>query len=193
MPLTVFTGGVRSGKSAAASAFAEAAGLPVTVVVAGEADGDDEMLQRIEAHRRARPADWSVVEVPGVPPSAWLSQIGDDRCLLLDCLGTMLASLLWPAARRGFTEVDADAAMRAARELADALVARTGETIVVTNEVGWGVVPVSSAGRVFRDAIGVANRRLVDAADRAFLVVCGRLVDLASLPSVPGLERTFEG
>ncbi|MDI6711749.1 MAG: bifunctional adenosylcobinamide kinase/adenosylcobinamide-phosphate guanylyltransferase [Anaerosomatales bacterium] len=190
MALTVFTGGVRSGKSAAAAAYAEATGLPVTVAVAGVGDGDEEMRRRIEAHRRSRPPGWRVLEVAGVPPVSWLRQVGDDECLLVDCVGTMLAGIAWPASGAGRSEADAEGAVHAARGLAEALIARKGETVVVTNEVGWGVVPVSKSGRAFRDAMGVANRMLVDAADRAYLVVCGRLVDLSALPCVQGPDRS---
>lgn len=198
MPLTVFTGGVRSGKSAAAAAYAEATRLPVTVAVAGVADGDDEMRRRIEAHRRSRPPGWRVLEVAGMPPASWLQHVGDDECLLVDCVGTMLAALVWPPSGGARSGAEAEAAVRAAREIAEALIARRGETVVVTNEVGWGVVPTSESGRAFRDAIGVANRMLVDGADRAFLVVCGRLVDLSALPRASdagprGHEREDDG
>lgn len=184
MPLTVFTGGVRSGKSSAAAAYAATTGLPVTVAVAGVDDGDDEMRRRIEAHRRSRPREWRVLEAAGVPPEAWLAEVSADECLLVDCFGTMLAGLLWPRHGDGLTAPDAEAATEAALAMAGALIARRGETIVVTNEVGWGVVPVSASGRAFRDAMGTANRALVGAADRAYLVVCGRLVELTAMPSV---------
>lgn len=193
MPLTVFTGGVRSGKSAAAAAHARAAGLPVTVAVAGVAEGDGEMRRRIEAHRRSRPPGWRVLEVAGVPPVSWLPQVTDEECLLVDCVGTMLAGLVWPVSGADPSGADPEAAVDAARELAEALIARRGETVVVTNEVGWGVVPVSESGRAFRDAMGIANRMLVDAADRAYLVVCGRLVDLSTLPAVQDQDRSGQG
>lgn len=192
MPLTVFTGGVRSGKSSAAAAYAAATGLPMTVAVAGVDANDDEMRRRIEAHRRSRPPEWRVFEVAGLPPESWLSGVSADECLLVDCFGTMLASVLWPPGRSDLSEPDAEAATEAALAMADALIARRGETVVVTNEAGWGIVPVSASGRTFRDALGAANRALVDAAERAYLVVCGRLVDLAAMPSVSDLHLWHE-
>ncbi|GAV31207.1 MAG: bifunctional adenosylcobinamide kinase/adenosylcobinamide-phosphate guanylyltransferase [Anaerosomatales bacterium] len=192
MALTVITGGVRSGKSAAAAAFAEATRRPVVVVVAGVAEGDPEMAARIEAHRRARPAEWRVVEAAQMTPEHWLSSVSDKECLLVDCFGTLLASLVWPQHGLDVVDVDAREVTESALALADAIIARRGETIVVTNEVGWGVVPAYPSGRAFADAIGTANRRLVDAADRAFLAVCGRLVDLSRLPAVARMNSTRE-
>jgi adenosylcobinamide kinase/adenosylcobinamide-phosphate guanylyltransferase len=81
--------------------------------------------------------------------------------------------------------VEAAAEERAARlgdALVDALLAREGRTVVVTNEVGWGIVPATPLGRLFRDTVGRANRRLIDNADAAWLVVSGRAVDLKTLP-----------
>lgn len=193
MGLTVVTGAVRSGKSAAASSLAARTGLPVTVAVAGVADGDPEMASRIDAHRRVRPKAWRVLEVPGAPPQDWLSLVGPEECLLVDCFGTMLASLAWRGPSGAEREPDTARVVEIACALADALIARPGETIVVTNEVGWGVVPAYPSGRAFADAMGVANRRLADAAQRAYLVVCGRLVDLTGLPGVESAGVEGEG
>jgi len=128
--------------------------------------------------------------VPGVSPSEWLAAVDPQECLLVDCLGTMLASLLWGTGDDP-DRISPAAATEVAHAIVDALVAREGETIVVTNEVGWGVVPAYPSGRAFADALGSANRRLVDAAERAFLVVCGRLLDLKALPTA--VPRTDEG
>ena len=64
----------------------------------------------------------------------------------------------------------------------EALTSRGGDTVIVTNEAGWGVVPASASGRLFRDLLGRANRALIDAADAAWLVVGGRLIELTDLP-----------
>lgn len=182
MGLTVLTGGVRSGKSCAAVKLAADTGSPVAVAVAGIADGDPEMAARIDAHRRARPATWRVLEVAGVDPSEWLTMVDERECLIVDCIGTMLAALVWRPGEGDPSWISPATATEVAYALAEALVARVGETIVVTNEVGWGVVPPYPSGRAFADALSSANRMLVDAADRAFLVVCGRALDLKTLP-----------
>jgi adenosylcobinamide kinase/adenosylcobinamide-phosphate guanylyltransferase len=190
--LTVVTGGVRSGKSSAAVELAQRMGRPVTVAVAGVGDGDPEMTARIDAHRQSRPAGWRVLEVAGVAPDEWLRSVGERHCLVVDCLGTMLAALVWGPSTREARDAGPDDVVRSALALADAVIARAGETIVVTNEVGWGVVPAYPAGRAFADALGAANRRLVDAAQHAYLVVCGRMIDLASLPRVEAADRERE-
>ena len=162
MSLTLLTGPVRSGKSDLALRLAGAPGLPVTVAVAGPSD-DPEMRLRIERHQAQRPAHWRTLELTpddlaGVDGSAaWLARVPEDDVLLLDCLGTLVSALM---------------------------AARDGETIVVSNEVGWSVVPAYASGRAFRDAVGRANRDLARAADRSWLVVAGRAIDLKSFPSV---------
>ncbi len=180
--LAFVTGPVRSGKSGVALRLALASGAPVTVAVGGRAD-DEEMARRIERHRADRPGEVRVLEVDATP--AWVSAVPATGCLLVDCLGTVLG----PAVLSGL-EDDAEvataaqeaAAHTAANELVDALISRPGVTVVVSNEAGWGVVPATPAGRLFRDVIGRANRRLAEAADVAALVVAGRCIDLMPLP-----------
>lgn len=182
MAIVVFIGGARSGKSGAATRLAALRGKPVYVAVAGVADGDDEMAARIERHREERPDGWTTLEVAGVPAAEWLPAVPEDSVLLLDCLGTVLTGLLWP---QGGGEIDEAEADRRALVLTDALLARAGDTVIVTNEVGMGVVPVSASGRLFRDVLGRANARLVAGADAAYLVVCGRSIDLCASPADP--------
>ncbi len=145
---------------------------PGFVAVAGVGDGDQEMTARIERHREDRPASWTTLEVAGQAMAAWLPGVPADACLVVDCLGTLLSALLFDDA----TTPTEDAAEAIASGVVEALLARTGNTIVVTNEVGMGVVPVSESGRLFRDALGRANARLTDAADAAYLVVAAALL-----------------
>ncbi|PKQ38599.1 MAG: bifunctional adenosylcobinamide kinase/adenosylcobinamide-phosphate guanylyltransferase [Actinobacteria bacterium HGW-Actinobacteria-1] len=181
MALVVFTGGARSGKSGAAARFAAARSPHVVVAVAGVAD-DEEMATRIARHRAERPADWQTLEIAGESPTAWLEELRESDVLLLDCLGTLVTDLLWGGETEPASEAEAD---RIVSELLDALLAREGDTVIVTNEVGSGVVPVSAAGRLFRDVLGRANTRLVAAADAAYLVVCGRCIDISVAPVDP--------
>jgi adenosylcobinamide kinase/adenosylcobinamide-phosphate guanylyltransferase len=198
MALVVITGGARSGKSAAAERLAlsrQAAGSRVVVAVFGHsADGrDEEFAQRIERHRADRPEGFVTLEA-AISDDWW--SLEDPRALLVvDCLGTFLGRVMeeaWEEAHgeRDFSEADASllpdgfeaecAARfdRATRELA----ARRGDTIVVTNEVGEGIVPSHASGRLFRDLLGRANRMLVGQAHGAYLAVAGRLLDLHTLP-----------
>ena len=196
MPLMVMTGGARSGKSTAAQSLAlerATAGDEVLVAVFGSAEGDPEMAARIAAHRAGRPEAFKTFEVDD--PVSWTASVSDDVVLVLDCLGTLLGRIMSDALVADSVETDSAAAPaflpanaaldveRSFEAIVDWLIARGGATVVVTNEVGDGVVPTHASGRLFRDLLGKANRRLVTAADAAYLVTCGRLVDLTALPS----------
>lgn len=184
MSLILLTGPVRSGKSAAAEALATRHAGAVVVAVAGWA-GDGEMQRRIEAHRSSRPDDWTTVEADS--GSAWLDDVPPDAVLLLDCLGTLVANICHDEV--GDAEVasgESEAASSARVDaLVSALLARRGPSVIVSNETGWGIVPAWPGSRIFRDELGRANRRLVDAADAAYLVIDGRFLDLRALPAQP--------
>ena len=170
--LTVLTGGVRCGKSAAASAAAAAAGAPVVFVATAE-PGDDDMARRIERHQAERPDQWTTVEAPRDLAAA-VATVDPDATLIIDCLG------LWVTNR--MLEDPSPAAAELVEEamgLAQQLAARPGKALVVTNEVGSGVVPPTPLGRDFRDLLGLVNQTVVRAADDAYLVVAGRLLPLA--------------
>jgi adenosylcobinamide kinase/adenosylcobinamide-phosphate guanylyltransferase len=184
MGLMVLSGAVRSGKSVAAEEVAVSRGGPVVVAVAGW-DGDEEMARRIEAHRAARPTAFAVMDVE--PDPAWIARVPRDSVLVLDCLATLVGAIAWSCARDSEVATADEEAAAAARvgALVDALVAREGDTVIVTNEAGWGVVPATAAGRLFRDLLGRANGTLVEAADAAYLVIDGRFLDLKALPGRP--------
>lgn len=194
MALVLFTGGARSGKSHAAEDLAksrERDGGHVAVVVFGREGVDAEFTERVRHHRARRPDGWDTIEVADC--TQWHNRIPDDSLVVVDCLGTLLGLCMESA----FTAADAgelgDAHPNrlpagfeeAISELLDVtvnwLVARHGDTIVVTNEVGDGIVPSHATGRAFRDVLGRANRRLSDRADAAYLCVAGRLVALHTL------------
>ncbi len=160
--IVLVLGGVRSGKSETAERMVSGLGHQVTYLAAARAGDDDtDMAERIAAHRRRRPPHWDTVEV-GDGLAAHLSEV--DGPVLVDALGT------WLAGRPGF-EVDAD-------QLCHALSTRSGDTVVVSEEVGLGVHPATEAGRRFRDALGTLNQRVAAVADEVFLVVAGRVLRL---------------
>lgn len=178
MALVVVTGGVRSGKSAAAQHLVERrsaeSGAPVVAAVFGSPDGDPEMAARIERHRRDRPGSFSVIEARD--PLSWMSEVPEGALLLLDCLGTLTArAMVTDAAELALDEV--------LMTVTTWLCQRNGDSVVVTNEVGSGIVPAYQSGRVFRDVLGRANVALVAEADGACLVVSGRMIDLLAFPS----------
>lgn len=180
--LAVVTGPVRSGKSGVALRLAVQTGRKVVLAAGGRPD-DEEMARRIDRHLEGRPSGIRVMEVTSSPE--WVARVPDDVCLLVDCLGTIagqaVARLVDPTAATASAETEREVESRA-DALVQALLAREGDTVVVANEAGWGVVPASPAGRLFRDVMGRATRRLADEADVAVLVVAGRCVDLRSLP-----------
>ncbi len=171
MALTVLTGGARSGKSAAAVAAAAASGAPVTFIATAE-PGDEEMTERVARHRARRPAGWTTLEATHDLIRA-AGTVDPADTIIVDCLAIWVTNrmLAEPPA-------DGDELVEEAAGLARELAARPGRALVVTNEVGSGVVPPTPLGRDFRDLLGLVNQAVVRAADDAYLVVAGRLLPL---------------
>lgn len=168
--ITLVLGGARSGKSELAERLALGFGPPTTYVATGSAPPEDtEWAQRVRRHRERRPPEWLTVEVePAGELGSLLESITGG--VLLDSVGTWLAGL-----------ADLGANGQEGLALRDGLVTRRSAghpTIVVSEEVGLGVHPSSSAGRIFRDAIGTVNRQIADVADSVLLVVAGRVLAL---------------
>ncbi len=170
MPLTFLLGGARSGKSSLAVRLAGAAGAPVTVVATAEAR-DEEMAERIARHRAERPPAWSTLEEP-IELAAAVESIAEGTCVVVDCLSLWVSNAI-EAGR------DADGILAEARRAAGALAARAEPSFGISNEVGLGLVPMGSLGRVYRDILGRVNQVWTAAARRSFLVVAGRALALA--------------
>lgn len=166
------TGGARSGKSSFAEKLANERGQKVTYLATASPD-DAEMRQRIDTHRRRRPGGWKTVEVDGDLPGAVGRALEGGGTVLIDCITVYLAGLM-PQAPDGSDGGRAGEAVAAEVErLADVCRSGNGRVIVVSNEVGMGIVPVSPLGRAFRDVAGRANQRLAAAADEVYLCVSG--------------------
>jgi len=173
--ITLVLGGARSGKSEIAEKLALGFGAPVTYVATGSTgEGDADWTERVRRHRERRPGDWMTLEVgPMEDLGAAIRAVTGPA--LVDSLGT------WVAGLPGF---GADGPHYSA--LCDGLGARRAAgrpTVVVSEEVGLGVHPSTSAGRLFRDALGSLNRMVADSADSVLLVVAGRVLTLG--PGVP--------
>ena len=169
MSLVLLLGGARSGKSRLALELATASDADVTFLATAEAL-DEEMAERIAAHRTERPNGWATLEEPLELERA-LSQVAAGATCIVDCLSLWVSNLLL----RGDSAAKVEAAARATAARA---AARPGLTIAVTNEVGLGVVPTTPLGRSYRDLLGVVNRTWADASHHAALVVAGRLLPL---------------
>ena len=174
MGFLLLLGGARSGKSALAVEIARRWGGPVTFVATGEA-GDDEMRDRIARHRAERPAGWRTVEEPVALLEAVRAAPPGDL-LVVDCLTLWVANALL---RGGVAE---------AAPVAASVAARTGPGVVVSNEVGMGIVPDHPLGRAYRDELGAVNAAFAARADRAALIVAGRALELT--PAAVFLEGT---
>ncbi|MBB1018689.1 bifunctional adenosylcobinamide kinase/adenosylcobinamide-phosphate guanylyltransferase, partial [Dietzia sp. DQ11-71] len=179
-------GGIRSGKSAHAESVAAATDDDVVYVATARRDpGDDEMAARIETHRERRPTRWVTEETEDI-----VRVLADHptSTVLVDDLGGWLTRRM--DATLGWT--DGGAAVAADLDaLVTAVAEHSGTLVLVSPEVGLGVVPDTLSGRVFADVIGSLNRRLAGVCDSAVLVVAGRPLPLEAVhPTAGGATRT---
>lgn len=170
MRVILVTGGARSGKSAFAQQLAQQAGGDDVTFIATATVTDAEMETRIAAHRAERPTSWRTIEAPREAGHAIAR--AETTVVLLDCLTLLVSNTLLAYADGG------EAAVHTAVEaeidtLLEAAVRREGTLVVVTNEVGSGIVPAHTLGRWFRDAAGCANQRVASVADEVYLLVAG--------------------
>ena len=159
--LTLVIGGARSGKSRFAEALVRRSGRARVYIATAEA-WDDEMRQRILHHVQDRGTDWTTIEAPHDLPAA-LAQVAQDQVVLLDC------ATLWLSNRM---LAEADLASETAA-LLDAIRNCPAPVVVVSNEVGWSIVPENALARTFRDAQGRLNQKLAAEADLAVAVMAG--------------------
>lgn len=171
------TGGVRSGKSAHAEGLL-AAEPRVTYVAPGptaQDDPDPDWADRLRAHRARRPASWTTLETRDLANAVTAT----EGAVLIDCLGTWLTGVLDGA---GAWEQESGAVHALVQEhlagLASALGASGATVVLVTNEVGLGVVPEHRSGRLFRDLLGTVNQAVAGGCDEVHLVVAGRVLRL---------------
>jgi adenosyl cobinamide kinase/adenosyl cobinamide phosphate guanylyltransferase len=186
----LITGGVRSGKSRLAVRLASEF-ESVTYVATAEA-GDAEMSQRIAAHQAERPQAWQTIEEPlGLADAVGRAA---DGGLIVDCLTLWTSNRLFPSDWPDDGAGDAVAALMASRRqdvlydaaaILEALRARSGTALVVTNEVGSGVIPPDLRLRAWEETLGAVNSLVAAAADRLYLCVAGQAIDLKALGAKP--------
>jgi adenosylcobinamide kinase/adenosylcobinamide-phosphate guanylyltransferase len=170
MALTFLVGGARSGKSALAVRLASDWDGPVSFVATAETRADEELAARIARHRRERPEGWRTIEEP-LDLVGSLEHAPVSAFVVVDCLTLWAANAL----EAGWSESELE---RAAADAAALAAERASPTVVVSNEIGMGVVPATPLGRSFRDLLGRVNTLFAGRADRAFLVVAGRTLEL---------------
>jgi adenosylcobinamide kinase/adenosylcobinamide-phosphate guanylyltransferase len=161
--LAFICGGAKSGKSRLAQNLAESLPAPRLYVATGEAR-DEEMAARIARHQQDRGPEWQTREEPLALAGVLREADGRFGVILVDCLTMWLTNLLM----RPEVELEAEK-----QRLRDVLPAMQTPVIMVTNEVGWGIVPTNALARRFRDVAGLLHQEIAGLADAAVLVVCG--------------------
>ena len=170
--ITLILGGARSGKSSYAQKLAEESGKPVTFLATAQAL-DEEMSTRIQKHQSERPAPWQTLEIP-LEIASHIKKIKSE-VVILDCITLLVTNLLMQFVKDDL--VDEAPFMHALQheteELLLAIRTSNQHWIMVSNEVGLGLVPPYQMGRVYRDGIGWANQRLASEAEQVIFMVAG--------------------
>lgn len=175
-------GGARSGKSTFAQKLASDMGQRV-LFVATAAPLDEEMRQRIEAHKKARPRGWRTMEVATGVGNKLSRQIGDAEVVIIDCLTLLISNILGEASEVADSPLLNRRVMTQVKALIRCLEKSSASFIIVSNEVGMGLVPAYPSGRLFRDLLGKANQLVAEQADDVYLMVAGIPVEVKKLKS----------
>jgi adenosylcobinamide kinase / adenosylcobinamide-phosphate guanylyltransferase len=161
---SLIVGGVRSGKSRYAEQLAASCGTSVAVIVTATA-ADEEMAARIAAHRARRPSHWRVLEEPIALGRALPEVARPDSVVIVDCLTLWLTNIMLHS-DAGLLERESDALLAAVQAV-------PGAVILVSNDVGSGIVPVNALARRFADATGILHQRLAQVCDRVVWMMAG--------------------
>ncbi len=172
----LITGGARSGKSHFAQELALKSGKPVLFVATAVA-GDEEMRQRIAEHQRTRPSTWGTLEVATHVGNEILQKVGRAQVVIVDCITLLVSNIFGQYTDQTGEQIDASLVEKEVTTEISALlecVKRIDVSfIMVTNEVGMGLVPANKMGRLYRDLLGKANQLLAQQADEVYLMVAG--------------------
>jgi adenosylcobinamide kinase/adenosylcobinamide-phosphate guanylyltransferase len=173
--LTLILGGARSGKSTFAERLASDRGQAVTYIATAQAL-DDEMLDRIAVHKASRPTPWRTMEIPTDIAGAIKRQPIQTDIVLLDCLTLLVSNLVLQATLQADIPDEERATLLVESELEGlktAILTGSEDWIVVSNEVGMGLVPPYPLGRVYRDLLGWANQQVAFFADEIYFLLAG--------------------
>jgi adenosylcobinamide kinase/adenosylcobinamide-phosphate guanylyltransferase len=172
--LIFILGGARSGKSTYAQRLAERSGKSVAYIATAQA-GDDEMSARITKHRADRPAEWTTLEIQQDIAAYLKGHPAQAGLYLLDCVTLLVTNILFQHTAGEVTD-EQKATVAIKEEVGELLAyirAQKADWIVVSNEVGLGLVPPYPLGRIYRDLLGMANQRLAAAADEVYMLMAG--------------------
>jgi adenosylcobinamide kinase/adenosylcobinamide-phosphate guanylyltransferase len=181
--LILVTGGARSGKSDFAEQLAAKLGGEEVLFVATAEALDADMTARIAAHRRSRLAGWLTEEAPRNVGERLRAAIGSRRVALVDCLTLLVSNTILTLGETPQLPEAEQLVEREVAELVAACDASPATVIIVTNEVGLGLVPMNALGRVFRDTLGRANQKLAARADSVYALISGIPIDVKLLAS----------
>jgi adenosylcobinamide kinase/adenosylcobinamide-phosphate guanylyltransferase len=171
MKTTLIIGGARSGKSRLALEMARAAAGEVLFVATAEA-GDDEMARRIETHKRSRPAHWRTLEVTTGIGERISADIGRSGTVVIDCV-TLLVNNVFEQYKNTGEAATEKAVEAEINGLVKCIEQSGADFIIVTNEVGLGIIPDDRVSRLYRDLLGRANQALAARADEVLFMVAG--------------------
>lgn len=169
--MTLILGGVRSGKSTYAQKLLEDSADTVIFIATATA-GDDEMAARIRAHQANRPAHWSTIEAP-MNVGSVIKRLPPSCNILLDCITLLASNVLMSCPEPVNQSFFEKSLQREIEEIIKAFDASSGKWVIVSNEVGLGVIPYTTMGRYYRDALGNANQKLAAAADHVIFMIAG--------------------
>jgi adenosylcobinamide kinase/adenosylcobinamide-phosphate guanylyltransferase len=166
--ITLILGGARSGKSAYAERLAVDSKLPVTYIATAQVY-DDEFKQRVEHHNDRRPSEWSLVEEPHLLTQTLVRLANTNQCIIVDCLTLWLAQWICPDCNP-----PKDSTWQSERQaFLRTLATLDSQIILVSNEVGMGIVPLGEINRQFQDEQGRLNQAAASVADQVFFVAAG--------------------
>ncbi|MDD4984763.1 MAG: bifunctional adenosylcobinamide kinase/adenosylcobinamide-phosphate guanylyltransferase [Dehalococcoidales bacterium] len=169
---TLIVGGARSGKSRFAQELAEKTGEAVLFVATAEA-GDEEMSRRIEKHRKSRPVSWRTLEATDNLSGRISREISGEGVVIIDCITLLVNNITGSYGDRYSEGLIEDKVTAEIRELIECIDRTDARFIIVSNEVGLGLVPPNKLGRFYRDILGRANQLLARRADEVYLMICG--------------------
>lgn len=174
----MITGAARSGKSRYAEQLATASNVPVVYLATMQrVDGDAEQEQRILTHQQRRPSSWTTIERPYNLSQTILALPPLSGCCIVDCLSVYVSNMLIAETASQLQQPafqSEEALLKEADELLAAMEKQQRlRFLVVTNEVGWGVVPATEIGRAFRDFLGLVNQKFAQRAEEVWLTCVG--------------------
>jgi adenosylcobinamide kinase/adenosylcobinamide-phosphate guanylyltransferase len=172
--LIFILGGARSGKSTYAQSLAKHSGKSIVFIATAQA-GDDEMSERITRHRADRPPEWMTLEIQQNIAAYLKGHPAQAELYLLDCVTLLATNILFQYTEGEVTDEQkaTDAIKAEVGELLAYIRSQAQDWIIVSNEVGLGLVPPYPLGRIYRDLLGMANQRFAAAADEVYMLIAG--------------------